>query len=638
MLDSLRELQSTSSQHDPNEDNPAPFSCIIASSGTGKSQLAATAAMSKEYSTKYLYTGTQNQEGLQKFYKPHLRLWVQLLSFVREFKSMARSNKFMVFSSGNTTSRLGAGSILMTAKDLTYGSFTCDLFLLLDRILFDTKTTGVTLAQLRNKLAASKTLMLVFLDEVPGKESTDAFEEVVLLRDVLRAIGICPILMSTHSGAQNAVPTGNNSRNSADGPSWCRVFSRLPRYHNTQEILGQNKWLWKSERPLVASLMVDHPEKDNLSAIVTMVMNNMQQRKVQAWKDKPVFQLCQLFRTKADEDVKASDSHELVGKHFGRLVVDNIDSGNPIDVERAAADSWLAGRTVRMVEVEVEPVLFLALTTWKMDYIQANSIPLFPLVNKVGAAISVREAFNTSPAFSPRVNVRNSHARHLEGDDLEVVALASITLASLRSETSIFCGVLLPQFIATVYHLMLPGNLKVTEMENTESQVSKLLPLEFKEVTVPASPCSESSFGDWLVRRNNTLTTGMLKRPPNSEKRDGYLETTSKEAIIHIECKNLKNKFKTTVMKAVMERMRVKTAVSFFFTSDLGSLFVENDSYTNYTEELDSEGNICILVLAAGKPPHWLLVENGTVKVEPKETTTHLAVIFATGTVANATV
>jgi hypothetical protein len=636
MLNSLKELQSTWLTKE--DDNPAPFSCIIASSGTGKSQLAATAARSKEYSTKYLYTGTQNAEGLQNFYTPHLRLWVELLSAVREFKGMARTDKFRVFSSGNDTNRLGAGSILLTANDEMYSSFSCKLFLLLDCILFnnDTRMENVTLAQLRIKAAVGKTF--VFLDEVPDKVDNDSFYDVVLLRDVLRAIGICPILMSTHSGAQNAVPTGTNSRGGADH-LWCRVFSRLPRYHNTEEILGQNKWLLKTERPLVASLMVEHSQKEKLSEIVDMVMEYMQERKVQAWKNKPVFQLCQFFRTKADENIKASDSHELVGKHFGRLVVDDDDSRNPIDVVRGVAERWLEGCKVRMVEVEVEPILFLALTTWKMKYIQDNSFPLFPLVNKAGNAISVREAFDTSPGFDHRVCVTNSHARHLGGDELEVVALASVTLASLQSETYIFCGVLLPQFIATVYHLMLPGHLSMTAMEATESQVSRLLPDKFNGVTVPATPCAESSFGtNWLGHDTKKPRTGMLKRPPNSQKRDGYLTTTSSEPIIHIECKNLKDKFTTTVMKAVVDRMRVKNTISFFFTSDLGSLFKKKDSWTNFTEEIGSKENICVLVLATGKSPCWLLVEDGQLELSPKLTTTYLVVIIATGTVANAAV
>jgi hypothetical protein len=261
-------------------------------------------------------------------------------------------------------------------------------------------------------------------------------------------------------------------------------------------------------------------------------------------------------------------------------------------------------------------------------------------VNKAGDAISVREAFDTSPGFSRPVYVINSHARHLDGDELEVVALASVTLASLQSETCIFCGVLLPRFIATVHHLMLPGLLSVTAMDGTKSEVSSLLPDKFKHVTVPASPCAESSFGNnWLGRDTKKPTTGMLKRPPNREKRDGSLETSSKEPIIHIECKNLKDKFTTTVMKAVVDRMRVKNAISFFFTSDLGSLFKGKGSWTKFTEDLDLEEDIiCVLVLATGASPNWLLVEDGQLKLSPKPTTTYLVVIFATGTVANAAV
>jgi hypothetical protein len=99
-------------------------------------------------------------------YTLHLRLREELLTVVREFKSKARSSEFRVFSAGNKTSRLGAGSILRTAEGAMYRSFSCKLFLLLNCILFDSDAslTSVTLAQLREKVAGTT---LVFLDEVP---------------------------------------------------------------------------------------------------------------------------------------------------------------------------------------------------------------------------------------------------------------------------------------------------------------------------------------------------------------------------------------------------------------------------------------------------------------------------------------
>ena len=52
-------------------DEPAPFSCIVAPSCTGKTQLAATAALACR-SVVYLYTGADvTPSTIQKFYKPH---------------------------------------------------------------------------------------------------------------------------------------------------------------------------------------------------------------------------------------------------------------------------------------------------------------------------------------------------------------------------------------------------------------------------------------------------------------------------------------------------------------------------------------------------------------------------------------
>jgi hypothetical protein len=45
------------------------------------------------------------------------------------------------------------------------------------------------------------------LDETPPESDTSGFFVAMLLRNIFRALSITPILISTHTGAHNAVPT-----------------------------------------------------------------------------------------------------------------------------------------------------------------------------------------------------------------------------------------------------------------------------------------------------------------------------------------------------------------------------------------------------------------------------------------------
>ena len=63
------------------------FSCIIAPSGTGKPQLAATAAQTNEWNVVYFYTGSGEADGIQEFYKPHVALRDTLFQALVNFSS-----------------------------------------------------------------------------------------------------------------------------------------------------------------------------------------------------------------------------------------------------------------------------------------------------------------------------------------------------------------------------------------------------------------------------------------------------------------------------------------------------------------------------------------------------------------------
>ena len=164
----------------------------------------------------------------------------------------------------------------------------------------------------------------MFLDEVPSEEAhCEMFHLVMVLRNILRAAGVCPILMSTQSGlvATGSVASHENSRNSGEDPFWCRIVVRLPPYVADQDTFVNNPWLIPSERPLVASLMAAFPEKENASKIVDMVKDRLQRQKPNAWRACPALQLCQLFRTTSghSEDILPECKHQVVGTHFGHV-------------------------------------------------------------------------------------------------------------------------------------------------------------------------------------------------------------------------------------------------------------------------------------------------------------------------------
>eukprot|EP00978_Attheya_sp_CCMP212_P036834 scaffold169877_cov36-Attheya_sp.AAC.1 len=181
---------------------------------------------------------------------------------------------------------------------------------------------------------------------------------------------------------------------------------------------------------------------------------------------------------------------------------------------------------VKMVEPEVEPLLFLALTTWKLEDMESTEKPFFPLVNVQGNAISVRQSFDSSHGFQKLIYTVNSDSSSLDRDDMEVVALACVTLASLQYSEQVLSVVPLPRFIVTVYHLMMPGTLSSQTIAATELKVTNLLSgaaRTFADVEVPACPCTASSFdGTWLSSSNTpTPKVGKLTRPANLEMRDG---------------------------------------------------------------------------------------------------------------------
>jgi hypothetical protein len=562
---------------------------------------------------------------LQSFYQPHAPLWARLLSAVKDF--MSEKTEIHLFK---TISREGRGAhdiLTYMTKDAS-----CPLFILLHKILFESDSPNATLSMLRARVLSKEENMLVFLDEVPGGDSR-WFSEVMVLGNVLRAIGICPILMSTNSGAQNAVQSGTNSRD-GDRGVWCRVFVKLPKFQTPPQNPAASGWLGENERPLISTLVLQHCSVE-LTPLVRLCGRYLQERKRKAWTGNPAFQLCQLFRTKKAEGSEEKAAHKLVGQHFGSFCIGGNTIYEELDREtQLQVKNW----KVRMVVPDDEPILFLALTSWKLEDVSATSKHFFPLVDKQANAISVREAFNKSADdFKSNIYKANPAAEKLDGDDLEVIALASVTLASLQCDAGVSCGVGLAQFVSSVYHFMTPGRLYESIIETTTKAVELLLAQLYKlnstflNITVPACPCAESSLDLDGMAQTPPSPFGKVKRPPDREMRDGSVSNSEGTTVVHVECKNLKGGLTTKILANVVERMRANCKVSLLFTSELNGLFAKQGAWPTLMASMDLHKHaICFLVLAQGQTPYWLKTAGDNIEHAPTSDTTHLAILIST--------
>lgn len=446
--------------------------------------------------------------------------------------------------------------------------------------------------------------------------------------------------MSTHTGSINAIEGGSDSRTGEEFQPWCRVFVKLPNYQAPASSV-QHEWRVETERPLIAAMMDEMEEKSDISKIVDAVQKRLQQQKALAWLDDPALQLCQLFRTKDSSGIiQDCYKHRVVGHHFGHI---SPASEGPFSVDRNNARTWITEQAVQFVDPEKEPVLFLALTTWKMAHLQddisSSSTRFFPLMMKSKRRrLSVRGAYEASSfLFTKPVGTDNDKAPKLDGDDLEVLALAAITLASLQQlENGIFSSAIpLPTFLANVFHFMSASPVDYGRMAATAASISGLLEsTKFCEIEIPACPSYGSSFVSPWGSQLDASKHGEITRPEDKEGRDGYMKRNG-STVLHIECKNHKNGLTTDVFKKVFERMRAHCKVSLLFTSDINRLFQEKDSFKLFAGQHGfGVHDVCFLELQQGQNPYWLHIQRGSaVNLSPNKTTNYLMVLVATGAV-----
>ena len=225
---------------------------------------------------------------------------------------------------------------------------------------------------------------------------------------------------------------------------------------------------------------------------------------------------------------------------------------------------------------------------------------------------------------------------------MEILSLASMTLASLCSDEALLSGVPLSKFIAMVFVFMLEGEGTILQkrLEVWPEAVDKFLRgnthTPHVEMKIPAVPSAASEFPDLLFVGDSNPLRGTLKRPADSEMRDGALYKTSDatpSTLVQVECKNYKNGLSTGTLTSVIKRMRVGGNVLFLFTSKLNGVWDSGDNHEEFWQKSgfnENEGGLCIMQLkaAGGKlVASWVTTLSGRV-LEPQSGCKYLLVVL----------
>ena len=460
------------------------------------------------------------------------------------------------------------------------------------------------LQALKAVIQAKKTKFLVFLDEVPHKTSA-YFSSVLCLRDALRYLGIAPIL---------------------------DVLSRLPPYAPLPTGSSIRPYIVESERPLVLAKvleLINNDEGVSLRGIVDGVRSTLQGRKGVAWKSNPSFQLVQLFGTDFEiEQETFSSAHNLVGHHFGSLQHQVKFDPENLGVKYKCSEARSFGKTVAVAPVSAtyEPLLYLALVTWDESMLPGAKNGYFPLVDKKGHALTVREVFETyKHEFKPRENAANVHAMKRNGDLLEVLVHASFTLASMKMSNDDGCslpGVALKEFVPLVRRLMMRG--KLNALPQTPPLFESMIK-GFDWPTMPALGGSNSGFPSDKLGEDACI--GFLKRPPDKEMVDGFIIEGGEAPLFSIECKNYKDGVDATILKEVFVRIPSSVKCSFVFVSSMKRETFQMTKLADLKKSFINHKNkgISVVRWEENKDPYVLKVKGGA---EFKATQTELLVLI----------
>lgn len=199
------------------EVSPPSWVCVVTSSGTGKTQLAVTAgrwASSPQTKVKvvYLFGGVLGEHP-QPFYTLHTSLGQKLLEAFSDGP----------FKDKKYQQPVSPWSLPQSAPCVAYGLLRT---VLCSEQVLNVEVKPCTLEELREAVLVVRQQgrrLLVFVDEVP-EQKRPGFVPCMLLRSTLRWIGVCPVLMSTDSGAMDAVQT--SARGASDALVCC--IEKLP--------------------------------------------------------------------------------------------------------------------------------------------------------------------------------------------------------------------------------------------------------------------------------------------------------------------------------------------------------------------------------------------------------------------------
>eukprot|EP00980_Cylindrotheca_fusiformis_P019011 scaffold6381_cov99-Cylindrotheca_fusiformis.AAC.1 len=612
------------------------YVCIIASSGTGKTQLAATSSLTyPDVTTIYLNFG--GVDTTQPFYLPHVSS-LGFLAFIEETK------KFVVDVGGDAAFNVTANRIKSWAKNEDKGTsrYVRLLYHLLTEEPFRREYLNhqLTLRDVKNALKETGKPFLVFFDEVPPKDHpppTVSFSAVLCLRDTLRYLGIAPILMSTHTGAQDYV--GRTSRETLD--IWVWVKASLPKYAPLPEI--NSPFLLETERPLVLGLVRDDIESgDGLRSIVNTVQEEMQQRKTAAWTTSPDLQLVQLFET--DVEIRGewfASAHNLVGHHFGCLIqageLDGLKSYNCTE-----ASLFEQRLEVAPVCAAAEPLLYLALVTWNEEMLHKDSKSMFPLVDSNGKPLTVRGAFRRcKDSFKCKVSIENAKASQNDGNLLEVLVHASMTLASMKtglpSNRMYLGGMSLGDFLPLTRKLMLEDY--IYELPSFPVLFHEL---NFDWPAVPALGSSNSGLPSTFSHLPEMLI-GFLERPENKAMVDGRVYNvvsgnSTASPFISVDCKNYRNGVSSTDLKEIFKRIKGGIKCSLVFVSAVQANVFQNQELEAVQQEsfkAHEKDSVSVVVWEKEKEePVYLEVGGKKMKkFKAKGETSLLVVIIAVGSI-----
>jgi hypothetical protein len=155
------------------EDDVMWFTAIIAPSGTGKTQLAATAAQVDPENTRYIHCSPANEIDLQPFYKPHTAVSRVLFKLLEKF-----AGSELATVSGQLVGANGLRTAFCTDKGETGTDVLANF---LDKLLFGGEAceTAMSFYDLMDKIKLQCDPFLVFLDETPALGS-DAYDRVIL--------------------------------------------------------------------------------------------------------------------------------------------------------------------------------------------------------------------------------------------------------------------------------------------------------------------------------------------------------------------------------------------------------------------------------------------------------------------------